>query len=143
MVNKTLPIAEALYPGYSLLFLFDNATGHLIYVKNVLGKRNMNKEIGRKQTLLLNKWYYEDGVRKIQQMNFQDTDGIWIQKKVKRVLENQNLWSANELNLSYLKPHCFNNRIAADYQSCVKSHMCDFCKVLKQHIFLICSKTQR
>ena len=26
--KKTLPIAEALYPGYALLFMFDNATSH-------------------------------------------------------------------------------------------------------------------
>ena len=28
VVSKALPIAEALYSGYSLLFLFDNATSH-------------------------------------------------------------------------------------------------------------------
>ena len=30
VVNKALPIAEVLYPGYSLLFLFDNATSHSV-----------------------------------------------------------------------------------------------------------------
>lgn len=31
VVNKALPITEALYLGYSLLFLFDNATSHSVY----------------------------------------------------------------------------------------------------------------
>lgn len=31
VVNKALPIAEAFYPDYSLLFLFDNATSYLVY----------------------------------------------------------------------------------------------------------------
>lgn len=31
VVHRALPIAEALYPGYSLLFLFDNATSLSVY----------------------------------------------------------------------------------------------------------------
>ena len=31
VINKTLLIAEVLYPSYSLLFLFDNATSHFVY----------------------------------------------------------------------------------------------------------------
>ena len=36
VVSKALPIAEALYPRYSLLFLFINATSHSVYAKYVL-----------------------------------------------------------------------------------------------------------
>lgn len=36
VVNKALPIAETLYPSYSLLFLFNNATSDLVYAKNAL-----------------------------------------------------------------------------------------------------------
>lgn len=36
VVKKALPIAEAFYPGYSLLFLFDNATSHSVYAKDAL-----------------------------------------------------------------------------------------------------------
>lgn len=39
VVTKALPIAEALYPGYSLLFLFDNATSHSVYAKDALRDR--------------------------------------------------------------------------------------------------------
>ncbi len=36
IINKALPIVESLYPGYELLFRFDNATSHSIYVKDLL-----------------------------------------------------------------------------------------------------------
>ena len=49
VVNKALPIAEALYPGYSLLFLFDNATSHSVYADNALRTEGMNKGNGGKQ----------------------------------------------------------------------------------------------
>ena len=41
--KKALPIGEVLYPGYALLFLFDNATSHSVYTKNALRVGNMNK----------------------------------------------------------------------------------------------------
>ena len=34
--KNALPIGEALYPGYALLFLFDNATSHSIYAQDAL-----------------------------------------------------------------------------------------------------------
>lgn len=36
VVNKALPIAEVLYPGYFLLFLFENKKNHLVYVQDAL-----------------------------------------------------------------------------------------------------------
>ena len=44
--NKALPIGEALYPSYELLFMFDNATSHAVYVKDALQVGNMNKSSG-------------------------------------------------------------------------------------------------
>ena len=40
---KTLPIAEALYSGYELLFMFDNAISHAIYAKDALHVTHINK----------------------------------------------------------------------------------------------------
>ena len=54
VVNKALPIAEALYPEYSFIYLFDNATSHSIYAKDVLQVKDMNKEYGEKQPVLRN-----------------------------------------------------------------------------------------
>lgn len=46
IVKKALPIGEALYPGYTLLFLFDNETSHAIYALDALQVGNMNKGPG-------------------------------------------------------------------------------------------------
>lgn len=32
IVKKALPIEQALYPDYALLFLFENTTSHSIYI---------------------------------------------------------------------------------------------------------------
>lgn len=48
IINKALLIVEALYLGYSLVFLFDNATSHLVYIKNVLYTEKINKRSGEK-----------------------------------------------------------------------------------------------
>ena len=57
VVKKALPIAEALYPGYSLLFLFDNATSHSVYTKDALQAKDMNKGSGGKQLILRDGWF--------------------------------------------------------------------------------------
>lgn len=54
VVTKALPIAEALYPGYSLLFLFDNATSHSVYARDALCTQDMNKGPGGNQPQLRN-----------------------------------------------------------------------------------------
>lgn len=43
VVNKALLIVKAIYLGYLLIFLFDNTTNHLVYVKNVLHIKEINK----------------------------------------------------------------------------------------------------
>ncbi len=72
VVNKALLIAEALYPGYSLLFLFDNATSHSVYTKNALCTKGMNKVSSRKQVWLCNRWFEKDGTRIEQPMSYQE-----------------------------------------------------------------------
>lgn len=57
VVNKALPIAEALYPGYSFLFFFDNATSHFVYAQDALHTAQMNKSIGGQQPWLRNGWF--------------------------------------------------------------------------------------
>ena len=55
--SKVLPIAEALYLGYELLFMFDNAISHAIYAKDVLQVAHMNKRPGGQQPFLRPNWY--------------------------------------------------------------------------------------
>ena len=70
MINKALPIVEAFYPGYSLLYLFDNAISHLIYTKDILQTKDMNKVCRRKQPVLRNRWFDQGNDRIAQPMNF-------------------------------------------------------------------------
>ena len=52
IMKKALPIKEALYLGYELLFLFDNATSHSIYIPDALQVTHMNKGSGGQQPFL-------------------------------------------------------------------------------------------
>lgn len=49
VVSKVLSIVEAIYPRYSLLFQFDNATNYSVYTKNALQVQEIHKDIGGKQ----------------------------------------------------------------------------------------------
>lgn len=70
-----LPIAEILYLGYSLVFLFDNATSHSIYAKDALRIGDINKNLRDKQPYLHNSWYRENGIDKIYPINIQEPNG--------------------------------------------------------------------
>lgn len=70
VINKALPIAEAFYPSYSLLFLFDNATNHSIYIKDVLQVKDINKGAGGQQLQLCNRWFYCHSIQVDQPMDF-------------------------------------------------------------------------
>lgn len=122
VMKKALPIAEALYPGYSLLFLFDNATSHSVYAKDALQVKDMNKGIGGKQPQLRNWWYDLNGVRTVQPMSFQDEERKWVQKGVQCIVEERQLWPTRGLNLECPKPKCFNCQVAADCKICIKGH---------------------
>ena len=50
--TKALPIGEALYTGYELFFMFDNATSHVVYAKDVLQVAYMTKGSGGQQLFL-------------------------------------------------------------------------------------------
>lgn len=56
-MSRALPIAEALYLGYSFFFLFDNSTSHFVYAKDALQAKNMNKGIGGSQPILRDGWF--------------------------------------------------------------------------------------
>lgn len=143
VVKKALPIAEALFPGYSLLFLFDNATSHSVYAKDALQAKDMNKGSGGKQPVLRDGWFDQDSVRIIHPMNFQQENGQWIQKGIQRVLEERQIWPVGGRKLSCPKPKCFNCQVAADCKICVKGHKCDTCKTPKDCSSTNCSKNRR
>lgn len=92
VVNKVLPIVEALYSSYSLLFLFDNATSYSVYAQDALRTTQIIKKVGGKQPWLRNGWFQKNGIRIIQPIFFQKADSTLVQKGVQRVLEERNLW---------------------------------------------------
>ena len=91
VVEKALPIAKALYPGYSFCFLFDNATSHFVYIKDVLQIKDINKRVGGKQLILRNKWFNQEGVRITHAITFFNDKGEVIQKRDQRVLEKRGI----------------------------------------------------
>ena len=142
MIDKAIPIAEALYPGYSFLFMFDNATSHAVYAADALCSGNMNKSSGGKQPLLRNGWFEIDGIRYSQQMSYLAQIGTLIPKGIQRVLEERNLWPESGLRLECLKPKCYNCRRMADCKICVKGSQCQRCKDPMIHSAL-CSKARK
>lgn len=44
VITKVLPIVEALYPGYQLLFLFDNVINYLVFALDVLQVDEISKK---------------------------------------------------------------------------------------------------
>lgn len=76
-MKKALPIGEALYPGYALLFLFDNAISHLIYAPDALQVAHMNKVSGGCQSYLRLGWFIGPNQETaVQEMSTVNTDLI-------------------------------------------------------------------
>lgn len=82
---------QALYPKYSLLFLFDNITNYSLYSKDVFQVKNINKSSGKKQPILQNSWFNCENI-----CISQPTYTMDIQKK-KFKKEFKNLWEKGYL----------------------------------------------
>ena len=78
VVNKALSIAEVFYPGYLLLYLFDNATSCFVYAKDAFQVQDMNKGCGGKQPILRDKWFDNGDGCLAQSMNFLNDKNQWI-----------------------------------------------------------------
>ena len=129
--NKALPIAQALYPGYSLFFLFDNSTSHSVYGQDALQAKNMGKGPGGKQAFLRNVSFEEGGIRQKQLMWFSKPNGSQCQKRVQQVLTERGLWPGSGLNLECPKPQCYNCELCTNCKLCVKGTRCNSCKAHK------------
>ena len=143
MVNKALPIAEALYPSYSLFFLFDNTTSHPMFAQDALCITQMNKGTGGQQSWLYNGWFEKDGAHIIQPMSFQKEDGTWYQKGIQKVLEKQTFWPQRGLKLECPKPKYFNCEVMVNCKDCIKGHRYDICKAPNNHSSSNCLKIQK
>lgn len=125
VMEKALPIAEVLYPRYSILFMFDNATSHSVYAEDALCAHKINKGPGGKQVKLRNGWYVDRmGMYHIQSMWYLGSKGEQILKGIQRVLTERGLWPATGLNLECPKPKCYNCQMMADCKLCIKGTRC-------------------
>lgn len=147
ILEKALPIAEALYPGYELLFMFDNATSHAVFAKDALRVGSMNKGQGGQQSFLRPGWYMQDdGELKTQEMWFWKNDStngaepVKVQKGIQIVLEERNLWPQKGLRLECEKPKCQTCEEMSNCTMCSRGHKCDSCKVEKEPHSGTCSK---
>ena len=95
--TKALPIGEALYPEYELLFMFDNATSHAIYANDALQIAHINKGPVGQQPFLHASWYKGvDGEIIIQEMclsskNPATGQSTKIQKRIQTILDERGL----------------------------------------------------
>ena len=141
LTEKALPIAQFLYPGYDLIFLFDNATSHAIYAKDALRVSNMGKGEGNQQGFLRPGWYRDKESGEIV------TQSMWswvvdpcgppgakkkVQKGIQKVLQERGLWPNTGLRLECAKPKCPECKNMANCQMCVKGNRCASCKK-KEH----------
>ena len=136
--NKALPIGEALYLNYELLFMFDNATSHAIYAKDALQVGNMNKGSGGQQPFLRPGWYTgADGEIITQQMCYLCSDPQTskvnsVQKGIQAILIKRGLWPQGGVRLECDKPKCSMCQAFAKCTSCKKGKSYDLCKQTKE-----------
>jgi hypothetical protein len=136
--KKALPIAEALYPGYQFLFLFDNATSHSVYARDALRVVKMNKGTGGQQPLLRDGWYHDGDSFVMQQMYDNKVDPITgavekVPKGIQKILEERKLWPSGDLRLECDPPRCDECQKRQNCKDCTKGTRCDSCRQKKAH----------
>ena len=89
----------------------------------------MNKKCGQKQPILRNRWFHQGDLGITQMINFLNKKNQLTQKRILKVLEEKRVGLAKKLNLSSLKPKCFNYQVAADYKICIKGHKYGTCTI--------------
>ena len=136
-IQTALVLAEEQYPGYGLVFFFDNATSHLIFADDALRVCKMSMRPGGQQPFLRDGWYVKDGVRVSQSMvsrvETESGGTSLVQKGIRLVLEERNLWPANDLRLECPKPMCPACEARSRCKNCVPGKRCDNCKQPKTH----------
>lgn len=149
MVNHVLkvaiPMAEAVYPGYQFLFLFDNSANHGLYAENALRAQNMNLSSGGSQSFLRDgymgtdptsthvMWEYAtlsvNGQQVIKTTEFGEP--IKIQKGLQQVLNERGLWPIGGLRLECPKNLCSKCQSVKNCRICQKGTRCEKCRQKK------------
>lgn len=87
MKKKALPIAEVLYSGYLLLFLFDNITSYNIYLINAFQVKNISKKFNSKQVFLRDSQYFQERLQVTQKIYIDNLNETQYQKKYLKSLK--------------------------------------------------------
>ncbi len=138
IVKRALPIGEALYQGYKLLFLFDNSTSYSIYAPDALQVANMNKGPGVQQLFLRPGWFMGSNQETVvQEISTVITDPLigqstTIQNGIQAVLVEQMLWPQGGVQLECEKPKCTNCQTLTTCCICVQGQKYDSCIETRQ-----------
>lgn len=74
LTKIAIPMAEAVYPGYQFLFLFDNSSNHGLFARDALRAQNLNLTSGGEQAFLRDGYYTtENGMKTSQPMWYYKT----------------------------------------------------------------------
>ena len=137
ITKKTLPIAEALYSGYELLFMFDNATSHSIYTKDALQVAHINKGPGGQQPFFRPGLYMAHDGEVVRQeistvvVNPSTGQSRIVQKEIQTVLVKRRLWPQKGVRLECEKLKCTMCQTLATYGIYVQGRKCESCKKVK------------
>jgi transposase len=95
LCEKIIPAFEKVHgPGYQALIMVDNSQGHSAYAEDALLVSRMNINPGGKQARMHDGWYFQNGRKVIQPMNFPQNhpDHPNEPKGVKAVLTERGLY---------------------------------------------------
>ncbi|PWW72880.1 hypothetical protein C7212DRAFT_220536, partial [Tuber magnatum] len=111
--NYAIKIFEVVYPGYRVLFLFNNASSHSSYADDALRVQNMNLHNGGEQGILQDSYFLNHRVHTIQYM----VEKEGIPKGIEIVLQEQGLWKEG-LQLKCAKAQCGGCQARKRYKNC-------------------------
>ena len=127
--------------------MFDNTKNHTVFAKNTLRVGSMSKGVGGVQTFLRDGWYEKNQQHQIQLMWYSELNSkgveIHIQKGIRWVLEERNLWPSKGLKLECPKPKCNCYFEKTKCKECIKAKRYESCKEKKEHNNPKCTSQRR
>jgi len=137
VIEVALPILRKIYPGYQILFLFDNSSNHGTYAEDALRVQSMSLKPGGLGQKLLRPGYMYGDRTQVQEMTYTTIDPatgaeIAEAKGMKDVLQERGLWK-DGLSMHCPKNLCYNCKIYQRCKECKAGTKCDGCKQPKKH----------
>ncbi|RPA97805.1 hypothetical protein L873DRAFT_1844597 [Choiromyces venosus 120613-1] len=74
VLEVVIPILKTIYPGYQILFLFDNPTNHGTYANDILQVQSISLKPEGLSQKLLHPSYINGDPMQVQEMSFMTTD---------------------------------------------------------------------